>query len=455
MIRRSTIADLLAGAPSDRPVTVMGWVRTARRSKNVAFAEITDGSPAGPLQAVFDRSVFTDEELAGLTTGACVSVTGRLTPSPGGEQELELRSDSLEVLGPAPDDYPLQKKRHSLQFLRRMPHLRPRTNTVGAALRMSHHLSMAIHRFFDSEGFYYVHAPVITSSDAEGAGEAFTVTTLEDGPGEEGWEGDYFGRRAYLTVSAQLEAEPLALALGKVYTFGPTFRADPSDTRLHSAEFWMVEPEMAFHDLEDCMGLAERMLASVASAVRERCPSELAFFRRFYAEDLDDRLAMLERGGFRRISYESVLGLLAGEEERFESVPSWGDDLMTEHERYLTEERFGGPVFVTDFPTTLKPFYMRLGDDGRTVAGADLLLPCVGEAVGASQREERLGLLEERARQRGVDVSRYEWYFDLRRWGSAPHSGFGLGFERLLLFLSGMENIRDVVPFPRTKGHLY
>ena len=457
MIERTSVKSILTGECKEDRVTVYGWIRTARSGKNVAFASITDGSISSPLQIVFDRDKFGD--IAGLATGACIKVIGRIVESPGSEQSREISADELEVIGPVGDDYPLQKKRHSIEFLRSLPHLRPRTTTFGAVFRMSHHLSLAIHRFFDENGFFYIHAPLITTSDAEGAGEAFQVTsipldsvTLENGDVD--YSKDYFKRQAFLTVSAQLEAEPLALAMGKVYTFGPTFRADPSDTRFHTAEFWMIEPEMAFFDLDDDISLIEEFIKFTASYLHEKCPEEIAFFSRFYEKELKERYSMLIESDFARITYTDAFELLAKNRDRFEVAPEWGNDISTEYERYLTDEHFGRPVFVTDYPAIIKPFYMRLNDDGKTVACSDLLFPRVGELVGASQREERLDVLRTRAKECGINLVDYSWYFDLRKWGSAPHSGFGLGFERLLMYLTGMENIRDVIPFPRSKGKM-
>ncbi len=459
MIERSTIQSILAGECQDKIVTVYGWIRTARMGKNVAFASMNDGSSSSALQVVFDKDRFTDDELSGLSTGACIRVSGKLIDSPGTEQSHEVSAEHLDIIGPVGDDYPLQKKRHSNEFLRTIPHLRPRTNTFGAVFRMSHHLSLAIHHFFDENGFFFIHAPFITTSDAEGAGEAFQVTsmpldsiTVSDGLVD--YSKDYFKRQAFLTVSAQLEAEPLALALGKVYTFGPTFRADPSDTRFHTAEFWMIEPEMAFFDLDDDIALIEKFIKFIACNLRKRCPDEIEFFTRFYEKGLQDRYRMIIESNFGRITYTDAMDILKKNADRFETVPEWGMDLISEYEKFLADEYFRSPVFVTDYPADMKPFYMRLNDDGKTVACTDLLFPEVGEIVGASQREERLDVLLKRAQKSGIDMDDYSWYFDLRKWGSAPHSGFGLGFERLLMYLTGIENIRDVIPFPRSKGKM-
>lgn len=459
MIERSTIQSILTGKCQDENVTVYGWIRTARMGKNVAFASINDGSSSSVLQVVFNRDIFTDDELSGLSTGACIRVSGKLIESPGAEQSREISADELDIIGPVGDYYPLQKKRHSIEFLRTIPHLRPRTNTFGAVFRMSHHLSQAIHHFFDENGFFYIHAPFITTSDAEGAGETFQVTsmpldkiTFTDGTVD--YSKDYFKRQVFLTVSAQLEAEPLALAIGKVYTFGPTFRADPSDTRFHTAEFWMIEPEMAFFDLDDDIALIEKFIRYVAVNLQKRCPDEIVFLTRFYEKGLQNRYRMLIESSFERITYTDAMDLLKKNAKHFEKSPEWGMDIFTEYEKFLTEEYFGSPVFVTDYPAEIMPFYMRLNDDGKTVACTDLLFPEVGEIVGGSQREERLDVLSIRARECGINLDDYSWYFDLRKWGSAPHSGFGLGFERLLMYLTGIENIRDVIPFPRSKGKM-
>ncbi len=457
MIERTSVKSVLEGECKEDRVTVYGWIRTARSGKNVAFASITDGSVSSPLQVVFDRDKFDD--ISGLATGACIKVSGRIVESPGAEQSREINAENLEIIGPVGDDYPLQKKKHSIEFLRSMPHLRVRTNTFGAVFRMSHHLSLAIHRFFDDNGFFFIHAPVITTSDAEGAGEAFQVTsmpldsiTLKNGDVD--YSTDYFKRQAFLTVSAQLEAEPLALAMGKVYTFGPTFRADPSDTRFHTAEFWMIEPEMAFFDLDDDISLIEDFIKFTARYLHEKCQDDISFFSRFYENELKERYSMLMESDFARITYTDTFDLLKKNSGAFEIAPEWGIGISTEYERFLTDEHFGCPVFVTDYPAAMKPFYMRLNDDGKTVACTDLLFPEVGELVGASQREERLDVLNIRAKECGIDLNDYSWYFDLRKWGSAPHAGFGLGFERLLMYLTGMENIRDVIPFPRSKGKM-
>lgn len=460
MIRRNTIDSILGGAHTGETVTVYAWVKTARTGKSVAFTALNDGSNSGNLQAVFDRNLFSDEELSGLLTGACVSVSGKVVTSTGKEQAVEIAAESFELIGPVDEDYPLQKKRHSMEFLRSLPHLRSRTNTFSSVFRVSHHLSMAVHRFFDENGFFNIHTPFITDSDCEGAGETFQLTTLplDMVPVKDGrvlYEKDYFRKKAFLTVSGQLEAEPFALSMGKVYTFGPTFRADPSDTRIHGAEFWMLEPEMAFFDLEDNLDLIESFVKYTASYLQQKCSDEIDFFTRFYEKTLPARYQALLENSFARVTYTEAIGIIQSAERKFDSIPEWGDDLATEHERYLAEEHFGRPVFVVDYPASMKPFYMYVNEDGKTVGACDLLAPGVGELVGGSQREHRIGLLKERALEQGLDQETYGWYMELRRWGTAPHSGFGLGFERLLMYLTGMDNIRDVMPFPRTFGKMY
>ncbi|OPX29362.1 MAG: asparagine--tRNA ligase [Gemmatimonadaceae bacterium 4484_173] len=461
MIHRDTIDSILGGGTyTSDTATVYGWIKTARTGKSVAFASLNDGSTSANLQVVFDKISFPVEKLSALQTGACIKVTGTVVESQGKEQTVEISAKDLEIVGPVDSEYPLQKKRHSLEFLRTMPHLRSRTNTLGSVFRVSHHISMAIHRFFDTNGFFNVHTPFITESDCEGAGETFQLTTLpldllpvKDGRVE--YEKDYFKKKAFLTVSGQLEAEPFALSMGKVYTFGPTFRADPSDTRIHGAEFWMLEPEMAFFDLEDNLKLIEKFVKFTASYLMEKCSDDIAFFTRFYEKSLPDRYKSLLDNDFGKITYTQAIEIIRSVPDRFDTVPRWGDDLATEHERYLAEEHFGKPVFVIDYPVSMKPFYMYVNDDGKTVGACDLLAPGVGELVGGSQREHRLPILEKRAVEQGLDMDTYRWYMELRRWGTAPHAGFGLGFERLLMYLTGMDNIRDVVPFPRTFGKMY
>ncbi len=460
MIRRNTIDSILSGAHTGGTVTVYSWVKTARTGKSVAFASLNDGSTTNNLQAVFDRELFDDKQLSGLLTGACIRLTGIVVESQGKEQSVEISAKELEIIGAVDEEYPLQKKRHSLEFLRTMPHLRSRTNTFSSVFRVSHHISMAIHRFFDENGFFNIHTPFITESDCEGAGETFQLTTLpmdmlQVKDGRVDYSKDYFRKKAFLTVSGQLEAEPFALSLGKVYTFGPTFRADPSDTRIHGAEFWMLEPEMAFFDLEDNIDLIERFVKYTAAYLMEKCSDDITFFSKFFEKTLMDRYKSLLESDFGRVTYTEAIEIIQSSNRKFETIPEWGDDLATEHERFLAEEHFGKPVFVLNYPASMKPFYMYVNDDGKTVGACDLLAPGVGELVGGSQREHRLPQLKERAMEQGLDMDTYRWYMELRRWGSAPHSGFGLGFERLLMYLTGMDNIRDVVPFPRSFGKMY
>lgn len=459
MIARTTVRDVLETVPTGESVTVYGWVRNSRTSSSVAFATVNDGSCFANLQVVFDRSAFPGETLSGIAPGACIMVAGTVEESGGTGQDRDLRASGVAVIGPVDPSYPLQPKRHSMEFLRTIPQLRPRTGTFSAIFRMRHRLAMAVHEFFDSRGFLYVHPPLLTASDCEGAGETFQVTTLPldrvpTGPDGVDFTADFFRRRAFLSVSAQLEAEPLALGLGGVYTFGPAFRADPSDTRIHAAEFWMIEPEMAFCDLDDDIALIEAFVKHMASTVGRSCPDELEFLGKWVEPGLEGRYESLLGGDFARVTYTEAVEIL-GREGRGRVAPlEWGSPPTAEHERMLADEVFRRPVFVTDYPACFKPFYMRVNDDGRTVACCDLLVPEVGEIVGGSQREERLEVLEKRARELGLDLAGYSWYLDTRRWGSAPHSGFGLGFERMLMYLSGVRNIRDVLPWPRTFGSM-
>ena len=455
-----SVREVLVRERAGGTVTVRGWLRTTRHSKDVSFLEVSDGSCFAGLQAVADPTLANYEsEVRGLATGCAVSVTGELVDSPGEGQRYELRATRVEVVGGVAADYPLQKKRHSFEFLRTIAHLRPRTNTIGAVLRVRSAASHAIHQFFQQRGFLYLHTPVITASDAEGAGELFRVTTLDPGnpPRDTGggvdWSADFFGREAFLTVSGQLEAEIAALAVTNVYAFGPTFRAENSNTSRHLAEFWMIEPEMAFCDLAGDMDLAEAFLKAIFAAVLARCPDDLAFFN----ERIDDTvLATLEHivaVPFERITYGEAIAILERSGRAFEFPVKWGADLQSEHERFLAEEHVGRPVIVTDYPAAIKAFYMYLNDDERTVRAMDVLVPKVGEIIGGSQREHREPVLRRRIAAAGLDPADYAWYLDLRRFGTAPHAGFGLGFERLVQFITGMKNIRDVVPFPRVPGY--
>ena len=459
-MKRIDIKALFSAPPADGTVvTVCGWAKTVRDSKNIGFIELSDGTCFKNLQIVFEAAKLENyKDVAKAGVGTSMQVVGRVVLTPGAKQPLEINADSVELLDVCPSDYPLQKKRHSVEFLRTMPHLRPRTNTFAAAFRVRSTAAYAIHKFFQENGFVYVHTPLITGSDCEGAGEMFRVTTLdlnnlprtEDGKVD--FSQDFFGRSTNLTVSGQLEGEAMALAFGKIYTFGPTFRAENSNTPRHAAEFWMIEPEMAFADLTDYMDNAEAMVKYVIGYVLEQCPDEMAFFNQFFDKGLLERLNALVNAEFARVSYTDAVELLKQHNDQFQYKVEWGVDLQTEHEHYLTEQIFKKPVFVTDYPKEIKSFYMRQNEDGKTVAAADMLVPGVGELIGGSQREERYDLLKARMDELGMDCTDYTWYMDLRRFGSAKHAGYGLGFERLIMYLTGIPNIRDVLPFPRTAG---
>ncbi|TYO98959.1 asparaginyl-tRNA synthetase [Geothermobacter ehrlichii] len=455
---RRRIVELLRTAKPEAGVTVRGWIRTVRRGKEVSFLAVNDGSCFASLQVVADSAGPLAGVLEKLSTGACIVASGDLVESPASGQAVELKAETIDLLGEAGPDYPLQKKRHSFEFLRSIAHLRPRTNSFGAVFRVRSRLAFAVHRFFQERGFLYVQTPIITASDCEGAGELFRVTTLDaDNPprerGRVDFRRDFFGQRTGLTVSGQLEAELFATAFTDVYTFGPTFRAENSNTSRHAAEFWMIEPEMAFCDLAADCDLAEAFLRYLVKSVLEECADDLDFFDQRIERGLIDRLQALADARFERMSYTRAIELLQKSGQSFEFPVEWGCDLQSEHERWLTEQLVGGPVFVTDYPKEIKAFYMRQNDDGRTVAAMDLLVPRVGEIIGGSQREERLERLDARMAELGMDAAPLWWYRDIRRWGSCPHAGFGLGFERLLMYVTGMENIRDVIPFPRTPGH--
>ena len=440
----------------DRELEVRGWIRTQRESKNFAFIELNDGSCFRNLQVVYDTGLANFAEVAKFPLGTSLKVTGTLVASPGAGQPFELKAASIEAVGLSALDYPLQKKRHSFEFLRTIPHLRTRSNTFMAVFRVRSLLAFALHRFFHERGFVYVHTPIITGSDCEGAGQMFRVTTLDplhppvDAQGAVDYSQDFFGRETSLTVSGQLNVEGFCLAFGRVYTFGPTFRAENSNTQRHASEFWMIEPEIAFADLGDDMRLAEDMLKYVIRFVLEQAPQEMEFFNRFIDTGLLQRLQLVAGAEFERITYTRAIELLQGSGQKFNFPPEWGKDIQTEHERYLTDQVFRKPVFVTDYPKDIKAFYMRLNDDGRTVAAMDLLVPEIGEIIGGSQREERHDVLRRRIAEMGLKEEDYRWYLDLRRFGGAPHAGFGLGFERAVMYLTGMENIRDVIPYPRT-----
>jgi asparaginyl-tRNA synthetase len=443
-----------------RQVQLQGWIRTRRDSKGgFSFLEINDGSSQGNVQVIADGKLPNYEsQIKHLTTGASVTVAGEVRKSPAKGQATEVHAQSITVHGSAdPESYPLQKKGHSFEFLRTKAHLRPRTNTFGAVARLRNQVSRSIHEFFQEHGFLYIHTPIITASDCEGAGEMFRVSTLNpaEPPRKDGgidYSKDFFARPTYLTVSGQLQAEIFACALGKVYTFGPTFRAENSNTTRHLAEFWMVEPEMAFYELEDNMSLAEAFIKRIIKDALEKCPEDLQFFKERVDATVLPRLEAILKSEFLRLPYTEAVDILQKSGEKFEFPVAWGNDLQSEHERYLTEKQFNRPVILYDYPRTIKPFYMRVNDDGKTVRAMDVLVPGVGEIIGGSQREERLDVLEARMREQGLDPQAYWWYLELRQYGTVPHAGFGLGLERTLLFLTGLGNIRDVIPFPRTPG---
>ena len=450
------VVDILRDQPVGRPVAISGWLRTRRDSGGLSFLEVNDGSCLASLQVIADATLANyDGEIRKLATGAALRIQGQLVASPASGQAVEVQASAITVLGPAdPATYPLQKKRHSFEFLRSITHLRSRTNALGAVARVRSALSFAVHRFFHEQGFLQVHTPVITTSDCEGAGEMFTVTALEPAAlqGPDPFAADFFGRRAGLTVSGQLQAEIFALSHGRVYTFGPTFRAENSNTSRHLAEFWMVEPEMAFCDLAGDMQVAEGFIRFLVETALEECSEDLELFDRFVSKGLIDRLVQVRDQPFVRLTYTEAVAELERSGRDFAFPVRWGLDLQAEHERFLAEEAARAPVIVTNYPIGIKPFYMRVDDDGRTVAAMDILVAGIGELVGGSQREERLEVLSTRMTAAGLDLEQYSWYLDLRRYGSAPHAGFGLGFERLVQFVTGMQNIRDVIPFPRTPG---
>jgi asparaginyl-tRNA synthetase len=453
-MKRSKIKYLLEKASPGIQVQIKGWVRTRRDAKHFSFLEVNDGSCRLNIQVIVDDSLPVYNEITSLTTGSAVSVSGALVPSEGKGQTVEIKADHINVLGAAPDNYPLQKKRHTDEFLRGIAHLRPRTNKYGAAFRIRSELSFAIHQFFRDRGFFYIHTPILTSSDCEGAGEMFRVTTLDSVSETTSDTADFFGSPVNLTVSGQLNAEMLALSLGDVYTFGPTFRAENSNTRRHAAEFWMVEPEMAFCDLSEDMDLAEAFIQYLVSHALSHCMEDIDLFARFVDKSLMKTLETLSDNEFIRIPYADAVDILLENKNRFSFDISFGKDLQSEHERFLAEEHFKGPVIVYDYPKEIKPFYMRVNDDDKTVAAMDVLVPRIGEIIGGSQREERLSILEKRMDAASLPKEKYWWYLDSRRFGSVPHSGFGLGFERLLMLMTGIQNIRDVIPFPRTPNSI-
>ena len=449
---RNVIKQLLVSATGGESVVIKGWVRSRRDSKGFSFLEINDGSCLGNLQVVVDANTPGYAEIAHFTTGASVAIEGKVVASPAAGQKWEIHATRLELLGAADATYPLQKKGHTLEFLRSIAHLRPRSNLFGAVFRTRSRLAYAIHQYFQDRGFVYVHTPIITASDCEGAGEMFHVTTAKPGTEKPGTP-EFFGKPAFLTVSGQLEAETFACALSNVYTFGPTFRAENSNTSRHAAEFWMIEPEMAFCDLEGDMNLAEDFIKSMVAHALEHCAEDLAFFSKFVDKGLLEKLKFVVERPFKRISYTEAVELLLKSGKQFEHPVHYGANLQSEHERYLTEEEFKCPVTVYNYPKEIKPFYMRLNDDGKTVTAMDVLVPGIGEVIGGSQREERLEVLQKNLEAQGLKLEDYWWYLDLRRFGTVPHAGFGLGFERLLMFVTGVGNIRDVLPFSRTPGN--
>ena len=455
-MKRTKVKAALAGASLGETVLVKGWVRTRRGNKNVAFIAVNDGSTIHNIQAFADLAQFSEDQIKLVTTGACVAITGKLVESLGQGQKFEIQAEQIEILGEAdPETYPLQKKGHSLEFLREIAHLRFRTNTFGAVFRIRHAMAFAIHQFFNDRGFFYIHSPIITGSDAEGAGAMFRVTTLPaaNAPvenGEVNFKQDFFGKATNLTVSGQLEAELAALALSEVYTFGPTFRAENSNTARHLAEFWMIEPEVAFNDINDNMDLAEDMLKYLVNYALTHCADDLEFLTGQYDKELLDRLNFVVSNPFERLTYTEAVEILISSGQKFEFPVSWGTDLQSEHERYLVEKHFKKPVILTNYPKDIKSFYMKLNEDGKTVRAMDVLFPGIGEIIGGSQREEDHDKLLRRMQEMGVPEEELWWFLETRKFGTCPHAGFGLGFERLILFVTGMANIRDVIPFPRT-----
>jgi len=442
-------------------LTVKGWVRSARDQSKFAFVEVNDGSQLKSLQVIIDSELPNYSEIVSkITTGASISVTGKVVESPGKGQSFELKAEEVRVIGSCPEDYPLQKKRHSFEFLRTIAHLRPRTNTLGAVTRVRNALAFATHKFFQENGFLYINTPIITGSDCEGAGQMFQVTSLDikNPPKTKDvkidFSKDFFSKQSFLTVSGQLEAENYSCALSDVYTFGPTFRAENSNTSRHLAEFWMIEPEMAFADIHDDMDCAEKYLKYILKYVLDNCQQDLELFDKFIEKGLIEKIKSVVENSFQRLAYSEAIEILKKSDKKFEFPVEWGNDLQSEHERYLAEEHFKKPVILVDYPKEIKAFYMKLNDDNKTVAAMDVLVAGVGELIGGSQREERLDVLEKRIESAGLDKKDYWWYLDLRKYGTVPHAGFGLGFERLVQFATGMDNIRDVIPFPRFPGHV-
>ena len=460
MLKRTKIVSLLEADQPIEKVLVKGWVRTRRDAKDFSFIELNDGSSLKNIQIIANNNLSNYEEVKKITTGSSLAVTGALVESKGGNQKYEIVAGEIEIYSLAPDDFPLQKKKHTDEYLRTIAHLRPRTNKYGAAFRVRSELSFAIHKFFNDRGFRYVHTPIITGSDCEGAGEMFQVTTLDLNnvpklpDGSVDYSKDFFGKAAHLTVSGQLNGEMYALGLGDIYTFGPTFRAENSNATRHAAEFWMIEPEMAFADIYDDMDLAEDMVRTCVKHVMDKCPDDLALFDKFVEPGLIAKLQNIVDNGFARITYAEAIDIMKKSGHKFEYEPEFGIDMQTEHERYLAETHFKRPVIVRDYPKEIKAFYMRLNDDGRTVAAMDVLVPGIGEMIGGSQREERYDVLVQKIKEMGMKVEDYAWYLDSRKYGSVPHAGFGLGFERMMMLVTGIGNIRDVIPFPRTPNSI-
>ena len=458
-MKHTKVKDLLTSNEVNREVTAKGWVRTKRGNKSINFIALNDGSIIHNIQIVVDVSTFDEELLKLITTGSCIRVTGTLVSSQGQGQSVEIQAKEIEVYGSADaETFPLQKKGHTLEFLREIAHLRPRTNTFGAVLRIRHHMAFAIHKYFNDKGFFYLHSPIITGSDAEGAGEMFRVTTLDlknlpkSSDGAIDFKEDFFGKETNLTVSGQLEGELAAMALGLIYTFGPTFRAENSNTPRHLAEFWMIEPEMAFHDITDNMDLAEDLLKYLIRYALEHCKDDLEFLNNQYDKELLARLQSVIEKLFKRLSYTEAIDILKPNNTAFEFKVEWGTDLQKEHENYLVSH-FQSPVILTDYPKGIKAFYMKQNEDGKTVRAMDVLFPWIGEIIGGSQREDNLEKLTARMKEMHIPEKEMWWYLETRKFGSCPHAGFGLGFERLILFVTGMTNIRDVIPFPRTPGN--
>jgi len=460
---RTVIVDALKRTDVGAEVNIKGWVRTRRGNKNVSFIALNDGSTINNIQVVADNEKFGDEFLKPITTGACISVTGKLVESLGQGQHVEIQAEKIEIYGIAdPESYPLQKKGHTMEFLREIAHLRPRTNTFGAIFRVRHNMAMAIHTFFHERGFFYFHTPIITASDCEGAGQMFQVTTMnlydlkKDETGQIDYSNDFFGKQASLTVSGQLEGELAAMSMGAIYTFGPTFRAENSNTPRHLSEFWMIEPEVAFNEIADNMQLAQDFIQYCVKWAIDNCKDDLDFLCNMYDKELLERLNFVVNNDFERVTYTKgveILEAAIAKGQKFEFPVSWGTDLQSEHERYLVEQHYKKPVILTDYPKEIKSFYMKQNDDGKTVRAMDVLFPKIGEIIGGSQREEDYEKLKTRADEMGVPTKDIWWYLETRKFGTAPHSGFGLGFERLLLFVTGMSNIRDVIPFPRTPNN--